>query len=166
MPTLRRKHITSKGHTGTTKAKKSKTEKAPSAKTDGRSTCPPISHGQCNVTTTDSSETDAIMGKNLTRFKEAWGQLSYCATASRQDLCYAESLLGQVSAGPRMRHWRLGQQVIQYAFNTKTYGIQPRTHGTQFRKTEPSSTFGESPLATNRVCRVCVHVQWRTNKLG
>ena len=98
-----------------------------------------------NVTTstTDSSETDALMGKNLTRFKEAWGQLSYCATASRPDLCYADSLLGQVSAGPRMRHWRLAQQVIQYAFNTKTYGIQPRTHGVRFRKTEPSSTRSE-----------------------
>ena len=81
-----------------------------------------------NVTTvpTESGETDTLMGKNLTLFKEAWGQLSYYATATRPDLCYAVSLLGQVSAGPRMRHWRLAQQVIRYAFNTKTYGIQFR----------------------------------------
>ena len=81
-----------------------------------------------NVTTvpTESGEIDTLMGKNLTRFKEAWGQLSYYATATRPDLCYAVSLLGQVSAGPRMRHWRLAQQVIRYAFNTKTYGIQFR----------------------------------------
>ena len=108
-----------------------------------------------NVTTvpTESGETDALMGKNLTRFKEAWGQLSYYATATRPDLCYAVSLLGQVSAGPRMRHWRLAQQVIRYAFNTKTYGIQ-------FRKQEISkvnriecyvdSSFGEGPLARSQ----------------
>ena len=42
----KRKYITSKGHTGATKAK-SKTEKAPPAKTDGR-ICPTTSHGQCD----------------------------------------------------------------------------------------------------------------------
>ena len=29
-----------------------------------------------------STESDALIGKNLTRFKEAWGQLSYYATAT------------------------------------------------------------------------------------
>ena len=95
--------------------------------------------------------TDALVGKNLTRFKEAWGQLSYYATATRPDLCYAVSLLGQVSAGPRMRHWRLAQQVIKYAYHT-------RTHGIQFRKTSKvnhiecyvDSSFGEGPLARSQ----------------
>ena len=101
----------------------------------------------------ECTETDALMGKNLTRFKEAWGQLSYYATATRPDLCYAVSLLGQVSAGPRMRHWRLAQQVIRYAFHTKSYGIQ-------FRKQDASkvnriecyvdSSFGEGPLARSQ----------------
>ena len=101
----------------------------------------------------ESVETDALIGKNLTRFKEAWGQLSYYATATRPDLCYAVSLLGQVSAAPRMRHWRLAQQVIRYAYHTRTYGIQ-------FRKPDPSkvnrmecyvdSSFGEGPLARSQ----------------
>ena len=101
----------------------------------------------------ESVETDALIGKNLTRFKEAWGQLSYNATATRPDLCYAVSLLGQVSAAPQMRHWRLAQQVIRYAYHTRTYGIQ-------FRKPDPSkvnrmecyvdSSFGEGPLARSQ----------------
>ena len=101
----------------------------------------------------ESVETDALIGKNLTRFKEAWGQLSYYATATRPDLCYAVSLLGQVSAAPRMRHWRLAQQVIRYAYHTRTYGIQ-------FRKPDPlkvnriecyvDSSFGEGPLARSQ----------------
>ena len=100
-----------------------------------------------------STESDALIGKNLTRFKEAWGQLSYYATATRPDICYAVSLLGQVSAGPRMRHWRLAQQTIRYAFNTKTYGVK-------FRKLENDkvnkmgcfvdSSFGEGPLARSQ----------------
>ena len=102
---------------------------------------------------TQSTESDALIGKNLTRFKEAWGQLSYYATATRPDLCYAVSLLGQVSAGPRMRHWRLAQQTIRYAYHTKTYGVK-------FRKLEPAkvneiecyvdSSFGEGPLARSQ----------------
>ena len=35
----------------------------------------------------ECTETDALMGKNLTRFKEAWGQLSYYATPTQPDLC-------------------------------------------------------------------------------
>ena len=102
---------------------------------------------------TQSTESDALIGKNLTRFKEAWGQLSYYATATRPDLCYAVSLLGQVSAGPRMRHWRLAQQTIRYAYHTKTYGVK-------FRKLGPAkvneiecyvdSSFGEGPLARSQ----------------
>ena len=98
-------------------------------------------------------ETDALIGKNLTRFKEAWGQLSYYATATRPDLCYAVSLLGQVSAAPRMRHWRLAQQVMRHAYHT-------RTHGIQFRQLDPpkanriecyvDSSFGEGPLARSQ----------------
>ena len=101
----------------------------------------------------ECTETDALMGKNLTRYKEAWGQLSYYATATRPDLCYAVSLLGQVSAGPRMRHWRLAQQVIRYAFNTKTYGIQFRKQVTsKVNRIEcyVDSSFGEGPLARSQ----------------
>ena len=73
-----------------------------------------------------STESDASIGKNLTRFKEVWGQLSHHAPATRPDTCYADSLLGQVSAGPRMRRWRLAQQTMRYAFNAKTHGVQFR----------------------------------------
>lgn len=71
-----------------------------------------------------SEESDALVGKNLTRFKEAWGQLSYLSNATRPDLSHTVSMLGQISAGPRMQHWRLAQQAIRYTYATRTYGIQ------------------------------------------
>ena len=60
------------------------------------------------------NEDDPLVGVNHRKFQEVLGALSYYANTTRPDIAQAVSMMGQVSAGPRMSHWRHLQHILRY----------------------------------------------------
>ena len=72
----------------------------------------------------DFEEDDALVGPNLTKYKEVLGGISYYANTTRPDLAQSVGMMGQVACAPRMSHWRHLQHMLRYIRKYPNQGLR------------------------------------------
>ena len=72
----------------------------------------------------DFVDDDALVGPNLTKYKEVLGGISYYANTTRPDLAQSVGMMGQVASAPRMGHWRHLQHMLRYVRKYPNQGLR------------------------------------------
>ena len=72
----------------------------------------------------DFIDEDALVGPNLTKYKEVLGGISYYANTTRPDLAQSVGMMGQVASAPKMGHWRHLQHMLRYIRKYPNQGLR------------------------------------------